>query len=100
MAEEICRRKWRDTYQREKKRESSEKRSGSAAQSTKKWKYSAVLSFLDPCITLRETSGNMGRRAVEVRIAEYREEERAEAAAGPSHRAGQSTSEDTTSQSG
>ncbi|TNN58110.1 hypothetical protein EYF80_031633 [Liparis tanakae] len=67
----------RDTYQREKKRESSEKRSGSAAQSSKKWKYSAVLSFLDPCITPRETSGNMGRRAVEVRTAESREEERA-----------------------
>ncbi|TNN71733.1 hypothetical protein EYF80_018084 [Liparis tanakae] len=52
MAEEICRRRWkslRDTYQREKKRESSEKRS--------------VLSFLDPCITPRETSGNMGWRA-------------------------------------
>ncbi|TNN74892.1 hypothetical protein EYF80_014810 [Liparis tanakae] len=43
-------------------RESSEKRSGSAAQSTNKWTYSAVLSFLDPCITPRETSGNMGRR--------------------------------------
>ncbi|TNN77434.1 hypothetical protein EYF80_012248 [Liparis tanakae] len=25
-----------------------------------KWKLSAVLSFLDPCITPRETSGNMG----------------------------------------
>ncbi|TNN39622.1 hypothetical protein EYF80_050221 [Liparis tanakae] len=62
MAEEICHRRWRDTYQREKKRESSEKRSERAAQSTNKWTYSAVLSFLDPCITPRETSGNMGRR--------------------------------------
>ncbi|TNN35016.1 hypothetical protein EYF80_054820 [Liparis tanakae] len=51
--------KSRDTYQREKKRESSKKRSGSAARSTNKWTYSAVLSFLDPCIT---PSGNMGRR--------------------------------------
>ncbi|TNN51989.1 hypothetical protein EYF80_037795 [Liparis tanakae] len=33
----------------------------------------------------------MGRRAVEVRISESREKERAEAVAGPSHRAGQST---------
>ncbi|TNN80060.1 hypothetical protein EYF80_009711 [Liparis tanakae] len=91
MAEEICRRRWkslRDSFQREKRRESSEKHSGSAAQSTKKWKYSAVLSFLDPFIALRETSGNMGRRVVEGRTTESREEERAEAAAGPSHRAG------------
>ncbi|TNN76538.1 hypothetical protein EYF80_013188 [Liparis tanakae] len=75
MGEEICRRRWkslRDTYQRE-KREQKE--------------CSSVPPFLDPCITPRETSGNTGRRAVEVRIAEYREEERAEAAAGPSHRA-------------
>ncbi|TNN66474.1 hypothetical protein EYF80_023267 [Liparis tanakae] len=68
-------------------RESSEKHGERAAQSTNKWTYSAVLSFLDPCSTPRETSGNMGRRAVEVRTAESREEERAEAAAGPSHRA-------------
>ncbi|TNN41807.1 Transcription factor Adf-1 [Liparis tanakae] len=49
LPDEICRRRWkslRDTFQREKKRESNEKRSGSAAQSTKKWKYSAVMSFL------------------------------------------------------
>ncbi|TNN75006.1 hypothetical protein EYF80_014752 [Liparis tanakae] len=89
MAEEICRGRWkslRDTYQRE-KGESSEKRSGSAAQSTYKWTYSAVLSNLDPFITPPETSGNMGRRAVEVRTAESREKERAGAAAGPSQRA-------------
>ncbi|TNN31033.1 hypothetical protein EYF80_058816 [Liparis tanakae] len=103
MAEEICRRRWkglRDSFQREKWRESSEKRSGSAAQSTQKWKYSAVLLFLDPFIAPRETSGNMGRTVVEGRTTESREEERAETAAGPSHRAGQSTSEDTTPQSG
>ncbi|TNN45250.1 hypothetical protein EYF80_044548 [Liparis tanakae] len=34
-------------------RESSEKRSERAAQSTNKWTYSAVLSFLDPCVLLR-----------------------------------------------
>ena len=36
------------------------KRSESAAWSFKKWKYSAILSFLEPFVTPRETSSNMG----------------------------------------
>ncbi|XP_039464624.1 uncharacterized protein LOC120438246 [Oreochromis aureus] len=53
----ICRRKWkslRDTYNKE-------KRSGSAAGSGKRWKFFAVMGFLDPFLTPRETSGNMVR---------------------------------------
>ncbi|XP_042632303.1 transcription factor Adf-1-like [Cyprinus carpio] len=52
QSEEMCRKKWkslRDTYLRERRKE-TEKRSGSAAGSGKKWKYSAVLSFLDPFV--------------------------------------------------
>ncbi|XDV26066.1 hypothetical protein PO909_029864 [Leuciscus waleckii] len=36
-----------------------EKRSGSAAGSVKRWKFSQILGFLDPFVTPRETSGNM-----------------------------------------
>ncbi|XP_051981272.1 uncharacterized protein LOC127642874 [Xyrauchen texanus] len=36
-----------------------DKRSGSAAGSGKRWKYSQILGFLDPFVTPRETSGNM-----------------------------------------
>ena len=69
---DICRRKWkslRDTYLREKKKE-GEKRSGSAAGQGKKWKYSAVLSFLDPFIAPREMSSNMARGVEEDGAAE------------------------------
>uniref|UniRef100_A0A8C1L5M1 BESS domain-containing protein n=1 Tax=Cyprinus carpio TaxID=7962 RepID=A0A8C1L5M1_CYPCA len=55
--------KWkslRDTYLKERRKE-TEKMSGSAAGSGKKWKYSVVLSFLNPFISPRETSGNMER---------------------------------------
>ncbi|XP_049436854.1 uncharacterized protein LOC125891537 [Epinephelus fuscoguttatus] len=71
-----CRKKWkslRDTYLKERRKE-AEKKSRAAAGPVKRWKYSAVLSFLDPFITPRETSGNMGR-GVEDRAAEYRESE-------------------------
>ncbi|KAL4001580.1 vang-like [Sarotherodon galilaeus] len=60
---DICRRKWkslRDTYSKEKRTE-KEKRSGSAAGSGKRWKFFAVMGFLDPFLTPRETSGNMVR---------------------------------------
>ncbi|KAL3976785.1 Arf-GAP domain and FG repeat-containing protein 1 [Sarotherodon galilaeus] len=59
--EDICRRKWkslRDTYNKE-KRTRKEKRSGSAAGSGRRWKFYAVMGFLDPFLTPRETSGNM-----------------------------------------
>uniref|UniRef100_A0A8C1V1U2 Transcription factor Adf-1 n=1 Tax=Cyprinus carpio TaxID=7962 RepID=A0A8C1V1U2_CYPCA len=71
--EEVCRKKWkslRDTYLKERRKE-TEKRSGSAAGSGKKWKYSAVLSFLDPFVSPRETSGNMEREDEENQAAGY-----------------------------
>ncbi|XP_049457243.1 transcription factor Adf-1-like [Epinephelus fuscoguttatus] len=78
LPEEICRRKWkglRDTYLKEKKKE-RERKSGSAGTGGKRWKYSAVLSFLDPFVTPKETSGNM-RVGVEEedRTAEYTQDE-------------------------
>ncbi|KAK0153079.1 Transcription factor Adf-1 [Merluccius polli] len=57
---DICRRKWkslRDTYMRERRKVP---KSGAAAGTGRKWKYLGVLSFLDPFITPRQTSGNMG----------------------------------------
>ncbi|XP_051977935.1 uncharacterized protein LOC127639764 [Xyrauchen texanus] len=68
--EDFCRKKWkslRDTYLKEKRKE-MDKRSGSAAGSGKRWKYSQILGFLDPFVTPRETSGNM--EGVEARIRE------------------------------
>ncbi|CAI5671221.1 unnamed protein product [Oreochromis niloticus] len=59
--EDICRRKWknlRDTYNKEKRME-KEKRSGSAAGSGRRWKFFAVMGFLDPFLTPQETNSNM-----------------------------------------
>ncbi|CAL8233988.1 unnamed protein product [Boreogadus saida] len=42
---------------------SGTERSGSAARTGKKWKFFAVLSFLDPFVTPRETSSNLPRCA-------------------------------------
>ncbi|KAL7396976.1 hypothetical protein ABVT39_014445 [Epinephelus coioides] len=88
---DVCRRKWKslwDTYLRERKKE-GEKRSGSAAGQVKKWKYSAVLSFLDLFITPRETSSNMAPGVEEDGAAEESmvlegNDRDDEAAAGPS----------------
>uniref|UniRef100_A0A3B4Z1B4 MADF domain-containing protein n=1 Tax=Stegastes partitus TaxID=144197 RepID=A0A3B4Z1B4_9TELE len=55
---ESCKKSLRDTYLKERRKE-TERRSGSAAETGKRWKHSAVLSFLDPFVTPRETSGNM-----------------------------------------
>uniref|UniRef100_A0A8C1MZ46 Transcription factor Adf-1 n=1 Tax=Cyprinus carpio TaxID=7962 RepID=A0A8C1MZ46_CYPCA len=63
QSEEVCRKKWkslRDAYLKE-RRKKTEKRSWTAAGLGEKWKYSAVLSFLDPFVSPRETSGNMER---------------------------------------
>ncbi|KAL7398680.1 hypothetical protein ABVT39_013357 [Epinephelus coioides] len=51
-------------------------KSGSTGTGGKRWKYSAVLSFLDPFVTPKETSGNM-RVGVEEedRTAEYTQDE-------------------------
>uniref|UniRef100_A0A671PYE7 MADF domain-containing protein n=1 Tax=Sinocyclocheilus anshuiensis TaxID=1608454 RepID=A0A671PYE7_9TELE len=73
LPDETIRGKWkglRDTYVREKKKE-TEKKSGSGASQGKKWKYFAVLSFLDPFVTPRETSSNMGRGVEENGTVEY-----------------------------
>uniref|UniRef100_A0A3B5AB51 MADF domain-containing protein n=1 Tax=Stegastes partitus TaxID=144197 RepID=A0A3B5AB51_9TELE len=70
---ESCRKKWkslRDTYLKERRKE-TERSSGSAAVTGKRWKYSAVLSFLDPFVTPRETLGNMEEVVEEHRAAEY-----------------------------
>ncbi|XP_033976817.1 transcription factor Adf-1-like [Trematomus bernacchii] len=74
ISEEVCRRKWkslRDTYVKERKREKEDNRSGSAAGTNKKWKYSAVLSFLDPFVTPRKTTSNMVSGVEEDRTSEY-----------------------------
>ncbi|XP_077089796.1 uncharacterized protein LOC143741262 [Siphateles boraxobius] len=68
--DDVCRKKWkslRDTYLKEKGKE-TEKRSGSAAGSGKRWKFSQILGFLDPFVTPRETTSNM--EGVEARIGE------------------------------
>ncbi|CAL8370477.1 unnamed protein product [Boreogadus saida] len=96
---DVCRRKWntlRDRYMREKE---EGKKSGSAARTVKKWKYFAVLSFLDPFVTPRETSSNLPWWAeIEVEddgaaetsgVGEADEEyDEAAAAAEPSHNTG------------
>ncbi|CAL8406577.1 unnamed protein product [Arctogadus glacialis] len=86
LTEEECRRRWkvlRDTYLRVRRREEAGKRSGSAAGPLKTWKYSAILSFLGPFVTPRETSSNMVLGVEVDRIAEYPVEDHgSEAAAG------------------
>ncbi|CAL8341825.1 unnamed protein product [Arctogadus glacialis] len=94
---DVCRRKWkslRDRYIREKR---SEKEEGKKSGSAKKWKFFAVLSFLDPFVTPKETSSNHPRWAeIEVKmeddwasetsgVGEADEERDEAAAAGPSH---------------
>ncbi|CAL8259415.1 unnamed protein product [Arctogadus glacialis] len=86
LTEEECRRRWkvlRDTYLGERRRQEAGKRSGSAAGPLKTWKYSAILSFLGPFVTPRETSSNMVLGVEVDGIAEYPVEDHgSEAAAG------------------
>ncbi|XP_042359885.1 myb-related transcription factor, partner of profilin-like [Plectropomus leopardus] len=61
LSVEQCRKRWkslRDTYIRERRKVP---RSGAAAGTAKRWKYLGVLSFLDPFVAPRLTSGNMGQ---------------------------------------
>ncbi|KAK5603198.1 hypothetical protein CRENBAI_012927 [Crenichthys baileyi] len=61
--EDVCRKKWkglRYTYLKERRKE-LEKRSGAAAGAAKKWRFSAVLSFLNPFVAPRPTTSNMGQ---------------------------------------
>ncbi|XP_042150810.1 uncharacterized protein LOC121838845 [Oncorhynchus tshawytscha] len=65
LPEEDCRRKWRglrDRYQRERRAEKEKKRSGSAASGQQPWHFCHILSFLDPFIVPRATSGNFTAR--------------------------------------
>jgi hypothetical protein len=101
LSEDVCRKRWkglRDTYLRERRKEAG-KRSGSAAGPSKRWKYSAILFFLDPFVTPRETSSNMGLGVEEDGIEEYPvEDQGSEAAAGTTNDlGGWSISEDTRS---
>ncbi|MEQ2309251.1 hypothetical protein AMECASPLE_036687 [Ameca splendens] len=64
VAEDVCRKKWqglRDTYLKERRTELEKRRSGAAAGAGKKWRFSAVLSFLDPFVAPRPTTSNMGQ---------------------------------------
>ncbi|XP_055796707.1 transcription factor Adf-1-like [Salvelinus fontinalis] len=65
LPEEDYRRKWRglrDRYQRERRAEKEKKRSGSAASGQQPWRFCHILSFLDPFIVPRATSGNFKAR--------------------------------------
>ncbi|KAM3595414.1 uncharacterized protein V6R79_023146 [Siganus canaliculatus] len=72
--DESCRKRWkglRDTYLKERRKKAEESRSGSAAGTGRGWKHSAVVSFLDPFVSPRETSSNMLRGVEEDLTAEY-----------------------------
>ncbi|XP_029941112.1 uncharacterized protein LOC115383163 isoform X6 [Salarias fasciatus] len=80
MSIERCRTKWkslRDTYARERKKIP---RCGAAARTGKRWKHLGVLSFLDPFIAPRDTSG------MEDWTSQSMESDEEEETAGPSHR--------------
>uniref|UniRef100_A0A8C5FE63 BESS domain-containing protein n=1 Tax=Gadus morhua TaxID=8049 RepID=A0A8C5FE63_GADMO len=80
---------------KERRRQEAGKRSGTAAGPLKTWKYSAVLSFLGPFVTPRETSSNMVLGVEVDGIAEYPVEDHgSEAAAGTANDLGASLSED------
>uniref|UniRef100_A0A3B3DYU1 MADF domain-containing protein n=1 Tax=Oryzias melastigma TaxID=30732 RepID=A0A3B3DYU1_ORYME len=67
-----CRKRWkslRDRYMRDKRKE-LERRNSSEGGPCKRWKYSAVPSFLDPFFSPREMSGNMDS-SLEDRTGEY-----------------------------
>ncbi|XP_028320033.1 uncharacterized protein LOC114474159 [Gouania willdenowi] len=70
VAEDVCRKKWkrlRNTYIKE-RRKNEDRRRGSTS---KRWKYSALMSFLDPFVSPRETSSNMVQWVEEDGTAEY-----------------------------
>ncbi|CAM4718787.1 unnamed protein product [Leuciscus chuanchicus] len=63
LSVEKWRKKWkylRDTFKREKNEEKERKKSGSGtAAGSRRWKYTSILSFLEPYITNRDTSSNL-----------------------------------------
>lgn len=52
----------RDTYRRERKKEKEKSRSGAGASQTRPWRYSQIMSFLNPFMEERATSSNMPGR--------------------------------------
>lgn len=59
--EDMCRKKWRslrDTYLKERRKE-TDKKSGSAAGDTKKWRFYNAISFLEAFVTLRPTTSSL-----------------------------------------
>ena len=57
-----CLKKWkglRDTYRKTKKREKEKKRSGAGASAGKAWKFSRIMSFIDPFMEDRPSESNM-----------------------------------------
>uniref|UniRef100_A0A8C5AS23 MADF domain-containing protein n=1 Tax=Gadus morhua TaxID=8049 RepID=A0A8C5AS23_GADMO len=59
---EVSRKKWkylRDKYLRERKAERDRKKSGAGATSFKRWKYMAIMGFLERHVKERVTSSNM-----------------------------------------
>ncbi|MED6242289.1 hypothetical protein ATANTOWER_002463 [Ataeniobius toweri] len=64
FSEDVCCKKCKglqDTYLRERRKELESRRSGGAAGAVNKWRFSAVLSFLDPFVTARPTTSNTDR---------------------------------------
>ena len=58
----MSRKKWkylRDKYLRERKAERDRKKSGAGATSFKRWKYIAIMGFLECHVKERVTSSNM-----------------------------------------
>ncbi|KAI2646850.1 Transcription factor Adf-1 [Labeo rohita] len=49
----------RDAFKRDKNREKEASRSGAGSVAYKQWKYSAIMSFLNPFLEFRETFSNM-----------------------------------------
>uniref|UniRef100_A0A3B1JRP6 MADF domain-containing protein n=1 Tax=Astyanax mexicanus TaxID=7994 RepID=A0A3B1JRP6_ASTMX len=61
-SEEECRKKWknlRDQYRRERNRERERSKSGSGGAVQKPWRYSQIMSFLNPFLDSRLTSTNL-----------------------------------------
>ncbi|XP_013887091.1 transcription factor Adf-1 [Austrofundulus limnaeus] len=73
---EDCRRRWktlRDTYAKVVQKV-NKRRSGSAASNGEKWKYMAVMSFLQPFLSPRETKSRKPARVVKEQAAEEEED--------------------------
>ncbi|XP_016109884.1 uncharacterized protein [Sinocyclocheilus grahami] len=72
-----CRKRWkslRDTYRRERRKESERNRSGAGASSVRPWRYSGVMGFLNPFIEDRITASNMVGGVGEALTPEERED--------------------------